>query len=243
MPHQGSGLYLTPVIDSFLIRTRDRFTAVTEDPFVMIRVVLGGIFGLAAVVALFLSWTGIAPQAWLLAGAAWALYSFAGGILELVAEPATDFLANGAGSIGLVRAGKGGRGFSEIEALEAQGHLEAAADAYLLRAEAPADRFSALLRRAALLAGPLGSPEAAVKELYTLRSSFTDLQAPEDIMIGMMLVEIHDQQLHQPGRAMVELRRLIDRYPGRRQTEGFRSLLAGLRRRHFHANPVSENPR
>lgn len=206
----------------------------------MIKVILGGIFGMAAAVALVLSLTGIAPNAWLLAGAAWAIYSFAGGILELVAEPAADFLANNISSVGLARVGRGGGGFSEIETLEAQGHLQAAADAYLLRAESPADRFSALLRRAALLAGPLKSPEAAVKELHALRSSIANLERSEDIMIGTMLVEIHDQQLRQPERAMVELRRLIDRYPNHRQTERLRSLLANLRRRHFNDHPVSE---
>jgi hypothetical protein len=44
---------------------------------------------------------------------------------------------------------------------------------------------------------------------------------------------LYEQRLHDPGRAMVEIRRLIDRYPDTRQARELRGLLAALRRQHF----------
>ena len=112
-------------------------------------------------------------------------------------------------NIGLVRAGGG---YSAIETLVVRGEIAAAAEAYRERAQSPADRVEATVRRAALLAGPLAQPETALVELEGLRRS--SLSAADDLRVGVALVDLYDRRLGDPGRAMAELRRLIDRYPG-----------------------------
>jgi hypothetical protein len=58
--------------------------------------------------------------------------------------------------------------------------------------------------------------------------------------LGLALAELYEQRLGDPGRAMVEVRRLIDRYPHLRGTRELRGLLAALRRQHFSpADPAS----
>ena len=114
-----------------------------------------------------------------------------------------------------------------------QGHVEAAAEAYRLRAQAPRDRVNALIRRAQLLAGPLKLPHAAVGELEDVQRDAARLSAGEDMRVGLALTELYEQRLDDPGRAMVEIRRLIDRYPHARQARELRGLLAVLRTQHF----------
>jgi hypothetical protein len=91
----------------------------------------------------------------------------------------------------------------------------------------------ALIRRAELLAGPLGTPLAAVAELEALQRDADRLRPTEDMRLGLALTELYEQRLGDPGRALVEVRRLIDRYPAARQTRELRGLLAALRERHF----------
>ena len=50
-----------------------------------------------------------------------------------------------------------------------------------------------------------------------------------DLRVGVALVDIYERRLSDPGRAMVELRRLIDLYPERRTTLRLRRELAMLK--------------
>ena len=102
-----------------------------------------------------------------------------------------------------------------------------AVEAYRERAQRPADRVEATVRRAALLAGPLGQPETALVELQALREH--RLTADADLRVGVALVDVYERRLADPGRAMVELRRLIDLYPDRRATLRLRRELAILK--------------
>ena len=96
-----------------------------------------------------------------------------------------------------------------------------------------ADRVSSVLRRAEELAGPLGQPEAAARELEALRKGAGKLNPADDIRLGLALAELYERQLKDPGRALGEVRRLIDRHPGLRETVQLRGLLAALRAEHF----------
>ena len=117
-----------------------------------------------------------------------------------------------------------GTGYSSIETLAMQGHHQAAAEAYAERARNPGERVEATLRRSQLLAGPLHEPESAAVELDSLRAHA--LTAREDVRVGLALVDLYENRLDNPGRAMAELRRLIDRYP---TGQGARQLRAALR--------------
>jgi len=186
----------------------------------------------ATVVALGLAVTGIAPRAWVLAAAIWALYGLVSGVLGGILDPGIDFLARM-----FTDAGMGGRtrGFSEIEALEARGEHAFAAERYRERAERdPRARAAATVRRASLLAGPLGDPHRAVAELLALRQSKgVKITPAEDILIATTLAHYYEHRLQQPGNAMRELRRLLDLYPRSAHTRHLRRSLAELRDERF----------
>ena len=55
------------------------------------------------------------------------------------------------------------------------------------------------------------------------------LTADADLRVGVALVDVYERRLADPGRAMVELRRLIDLYPDRRATLRLRRELAILK--------------
>lgn len=217
---------------------RRQLAAAADDPFVLARLVVSGLLLLATVVAVILSLSGIAPRAWLLLGAVWAVYGVVHGVFDWVLEPVTGFLVQGVANIGVDRIGSG---FSALEAQVARGDAAGAAEAYLRRAATAAERVPALVRRAALLAGPLGRPADAVTELESLRRTTPALAAADDIAIGLALVDLHEHRLGAPGRAMAELRRLIDRHPESHHAQRIRAMLAALRQRHF-GDPLPQEP-
>jgi hypothetical protein len=194
-----------------------------EEPLRLVRLVAGGLLLFGTVVAVALALSGIAPRAIVLVGAFWAIYGLISGFTGVL-EPAIESLAAALQSVGLTRAGGG---YSAIETQVARGHLADAAEAYRQRAQQPSDRVEATVRRAALLAGPLGEPETALVELQALREH--RLSADADLRIGVALVDIYERRLGDPGRAMVELRRLIDLHPDRRATVRLRRELATLK--------------
>ena len=196
----------------------------SEEPLRLVRLMAGGLLLFGTMVAVALALSGIAPRAILLVGAFWAIYGLISGFTSGVLEPVIEGLAEALQSVGLIRAGGG---YSAIETLVARGHLADAAEAYRERAQRPADRVEATVRRAALLAGPLGQPETALVELQALREH--RLTADADLRVGVALVDVYERRLADPGRAMVELRRLIDLYPDRRATLRLRRELAILK--------------
>jgi hypothetical protein len=209
---------------------RGRAASHDADPLHYLQGILAFFLGGGAVVALLLALTGLAPGGLLLAGMLWTAFGVLSGLLDWVVGPLIDWGATVLGSVGLVQAG---RGFSAEESMAARGLHEAAADAYLRRADDPRARVPALLRRAQLLAGPLRQPQAAVAELEALQRDANQLSAVDDMRLGLALTELYEQKLADPGRALVELRRLIDRYPDARQARDLRVLLGALRTQHF----------
>ncbi len=217
---------------------RRQLAAAADDPFVMARLVVSGLLFLATIVAVVLSLSGIAPRAWVLIGVIWAVYGVVHGVFDWVLEPLTGFLVQGVSNIGVDRRGVG---FGAIEALAARGDAAGAAEAYLRRATDAKERIPALLRRAAVLAGPLGRPADAVTELESLRRTTEGLSPTDDIDIGLALVDLHEHRLGESGRAMVELRRLIERHPQSHHSHRIRTMLAALRERHF-GDPLPQEP-
>ncbi|HET7599129.1 MAG TPA: hypothetical protein VFK09_02495 [Gemmatimonadales bacterium] len=203
-----------------------------NDPFGYLKLAVAGILLFGTAVALVLALTGVVPAALKLVGICWALYGFVTGLLDGVLDPAIEGLVRALGSVGLIRAGGG---YSAVETLVARGHYEAAAEAYAERARAPRDRVEATLRRAALLAGPMGQPEVAAAELEALREGGRALPPADDIRVGLALADLLEGRLSDPGRAMVELRRLLDRYPAGQHLRRIRTELAALKRERFGA--------
>lgn len=206
----------------------DRVNGSTEEPLRLLRVSVGALLLFGTLIAIGLALGGVEPRALELIAVFWAIYGFVVGLTNGVLEPVIDGLAHAAQNIGLMRAGGG---YSAIETLVARGHLEAAAEAYRERAQRARERVPATLRRAALLAGPLAQPETALVELEALRAA--NLPAGDDLRVGLALVDLYERRLADPGRAMTELRRLIDRHPEDAGVRRLRRLLAGLKAERF----------
>jgi hypothetical protein len=217
-------------LPSVLQRALDRPGSPSDEPLRLLRITAGLLLLFATVVAIALALSGIAPRALLLVGSFWAIYGFVVGLTSGILEPAIEGVFRLMSDVGLVRSGGG---YSAVETLVVRGQFAAASEAYRERAQRPADRVEATIRRAALLAGPLRQPETALVELEALRHS--RLPAADDLRVGAALVELYERRLGDPGRAMAELRRLIDRHPGDRSVRRLRCALAELKAEHLES--------
>jgi hypothetical protein len=196
----------------------------TEEPLGLVRLVVGSIALVGTALALLLAIVQRDPRALELVGALWAVYGLAVGFVSGVLEPVIDGFFQLVTNVGLRPAREG---YSGIETLVARGHMQAAAEAYAERAQNASERAEATLRRAALLAGPLSQPENAAVELDSLRAA--PLSRRDDFRVGLALVELYEHHLGDPGRAMTELRRLIDRYPTAQDARRLRAALGELK--------------
>jgi hypothetical protein len=200
----------------------------SNEPLSLVRVAVGAIVLLGTVLAGTLAIVTRDLRMLELVGALWAVYGLTVGLLSGVLEPAIDGFFQLLANVGLMRAGGG---YSGIETLVVRGHHQAAADAYAERARNPAERVEATLRRAALLAAPLAEPESAAVELEGLRTH--PLSSRDDFRVGLALVDLYEHRLDDAGRAMAELRRLIDRYPTASGARRLRSALGMLKSQRF----------
>jgi hypothetical protein len=202
-----------------------------ENPFGLLKLAVGSVLLVASAAAALLAASGVERRALQIVGVCWAVYGFAVALLDGVLEPVVDGVARALHNVGLRRAGGG---YSSIEALVAGGHFAAAAEAYAERAREERRSAEPLLRRAALLAGPLHQPESAAAELEAVRTAHA-LSPEDDIRVGLALAELWEHRLGDPGRAMRELRRLIDSHPGHRRMRQIRAELAELKATPFAA--------
>jgi hypothetical protein len=204
----------------------------TEEPFSLIRLAVGAVALLGTLLAVVLAIATHDARMLELVGALWAVYGLTIGFLSGFLEPVIDGFFQLLGNAGLRRVGSG---YSGIEALEVRGHPEAAAEAYAERACNPAERVEATLRRARLLAGPLAEPEIAAVELDGLRTR--ELTPRDDLRVGLALVDLYENRLENPGLAMAELRRLIDRHPTAQGARRLRTALRELKSQRYPETP------
>lgn len=205
----------------------------TDEPLRLLRITVGLLLLFGTVVAVGLAVSGVEPRALQLVGVFWAIYGFMVGLTTGVLEPVVEGVVQVLTNIGLMRSGGG---YSAIESFVVRGDFATAAEGYRERAQRPGDRVEATVRRAALLAGPLQQPETALVELEGLRRG--KLGAAEDVRVGVALVDLYERCLGDPGRAMAELRRLIDRHPDHASVRRLRRALADLKEEHVPTEPV-----
>jgi hypothetical protein len=185
-------------------------------------------FGFATLVAVIFTLGGGPRTPLLILATFWGVMGIASAVfdaIDRVPDAVSALLVN----VGMMRPSEG---FSQIETLVAQGNYPAAAESYRIRARRPIDRVEATVRRAWLLAGPLGQREQALHELAALRDH-GQLQAADDVRVGLALADLHDDRGETSGRAMTELRRLLDLYPDSPYAHAVRLRLDHLRRDHF----------
>jgi hypothetical protein len=224
-------IYARTVDNVNLPHTLPALTPSIENPFGLLRIAVAVILLVASAAATLIALSGVEPRALEIVGVCWAVYGFTVALVDGFLEPVVEGVARALQNVGLRRVGGG---YSAIEALVAGGHFAAAAEAYAERVRDQPRSADAVLRRAALLAGPLRQPESAAAELDALRSS-APLGPEDDIRVGLALAELWEHRLEQPGRAMRELRRLLDRYPSNRRMRQIRGELADLKAAPFAA--------
>lgn len=103
--------------------------------------------------------------------------------------------------------------FSYQDSLVIRGQVDDALASYeAIIAERP-NMIPARLRAAALYASRGGNPQRAAELLREARL-VSGISARDDIAAANRLIDLLMGPLGEPGRAMVELRRLMDRHPG-----------------------------
>lgn len=118
--------------------------------------------------------------------------------------------------------------FSHIEALEVKGDLEGAAAAWELAIAEQPDSIIAIVRAADFHLRARKDPQAAVDHYLRARAlcaGTVDIKR----YVQQKLVDLYLGPLADTGRAMVELRRLIDGFPNTREAEGAKIALAELK--------------
>jgi tetratricopeptide (TPR) repeat protein len=120
---------------------------------------------------------------------------------------------------------------SAIQAMVARGEVAKAAEAYRAAIAAdPADVTACeLLGRLAL--GELKDPETAV---YAFREAERRAVEPQRRLgFALLVAGVYRDNLRDPGRAAVQLRRLLERYPHAPNAAALREELERLKARHF----------
>lgn len=120
--------------------------------------------------------------------------------------------------------------FSHIETLEIRGDLDGAAEAWELAVHEQPSSALTIVRAADFHLRARQDARTAV-ELYlrarALGTGNDDLRR----YVQQKLVDLYLGPLGDEGRALVELRRLIDAFPGTREAEGARAALADIKAR------------
>jgi tetratricopeptide (TPR) repeat protein len=127
---------------------------------------------------------------------------------------------------------------SHAEALAVRGNLEAAGKAFDQARAEHGERASLLRAEADIQLRQDGNPERARELLMRLRRS-SDATRADELYATHRLVDLYLGPLQDDARAMAELRRLAERFPGTRDAEG---ALAELQRRRAIMNDRHEHP-
>ncbi|MFT4176529.1 MAG: hypothetical protein QM627_07715 [Luteolibacter sp.] len=113
---------------------------------------------------------------------------------------------------------------SEAVALVARGEFEEAIGIYRKQTEEEPENLMPWLEIAKIQRVNLGDPEAAVR---TLKEAAAGKNWPEEksVLLAVRLAEIHRDDLDDPQEGKAVLRRVIEAFPGSRQTVRARQML------------------
>lgn len=191
---------------------------------------------------------GIATSAWILNGGRLSLvalgaFVIAGAVVAMIAVALSG--ATGAGWQRIMASGASTpyeEQFSYQDSLVIRGQVaEALASYEAIIAERPS-ATSPRLRAAALYASRGGNPTRAAALAREVQR-IPGVSSKDDIAATNRLIELLAGPLGEPGRAMVELRRLIDRHPGTDAATRAKLLLAELKETIASPPPVRGEPR
>ncbi|MBL0172799.1 MAG: hypothetical protein IPP90_19235 [Gemmatimonadaceae bacterium] len=122
---------------------------------------------------------------------------------------------------------RGPNGHSRAEALVAAGRLDDATAEFEATREKLGDTVASLRAEAELHAMSSGDPKRAEALFQRIRRA-PDAQPGDELYASHRLIDLYLGSLNDPGRVMVELRRMADRFP---ETLDGQSALAELKRR------------
>jgi hypothetical protein len=122
--------------------------------------------------------------------------------------------------------------YSQQQALVMQGKLDEALASFETIIKEGPERVDARIRAAELYARDKGN-HARAAELFREAQRIPSITQGQDVYVSHRLVDLLVGPLNEPGRALVELRRLIDRHPGSAAAARARDALAELKARHF----------
>lgn len=123
--------------------------------------------------------------------------------------------------------------FSREDSLAARGDVAGALAAYEQVIAAHPDAVPPRMRAAELYAARGADPRRAA-ELFLEIRAMPGITSRDAVYACSRLVDLYDGALNDPGRALVELRRIIELYPGTPVAAHARAALPGLKQRLAH---------
>jgi tetratricopeptide (TPR) repeat protein len=121
--------------------------------------------------------------------------------------------------------------YSQQQALVMQGRLDEALESFESVIKEKPDTVDARIRAAELYTREKGNHHRAMEHLRDAQR-VPAIAVGQDVYVSHRLVDLFTGPLNEPGRALVELRRLIERHPGSAAAEQARKALAELKARY-----------
>jgi tetratricopeptide (TPR) repeat protein len=124
--------------------------------------------------------------------------------------------------------------YSYQQALVMQGRVDDAIESFEAIIGEKPDVVDARIKAAELYAREKRNPVRAA-ELFRDAQRIPTIDIGSDIYVANRLIDLYNGPLGEPGRALVELRRLIDKYPGSAAADHARDALAALKPVHLES--------
>jgi tetratricopeptide (TPR) repeat protein len=124
--------------------------------------------------------------------------------------------------------------YSYQQALVMQGRVDDAIESFEAIIEQQPSAVDARIKAAELYAREKGNAARAAA-LFRDAQRIPTIGIGEDVYVANRLVDLYNGPLGDPGRALVELRRLIDKYPRSAAAEHARDALAALKPVHLES--------
>jgi hypothetical protein len=121
-------------------------------------------------------------------------------------------------------AGRGGKSYSQALALAAAGRVDEASAAFEALRAAEGDDVITLRAEAEMHAAPGGNPQRAVELFLRLRRIAVE-GGKDELYASHRLIDVYHGALDDPGKVMVELRRMAERFPDTPDGQGARAEL------------------
>lgn len=118
--------------------------------------------------------------------------------------------------------------YSHIDTLEARGNYRGAVDAWEAAAIAEPQNPWPLIRAGEIYMRTLSEPATALERFKVAREVAT-ITLDHRLYVTQKIVDLYLGPINDPGRALFELRRMVDTYPQRRESHFAREAISRLK--------------